>query len=143
MAEPLKRKPVTLEKFFKAANSFVEIRRHAKSVWELSRDAEGVAEWCLTRLERGLFDPCGDVDEKSYLQDVLRVAQGEMDRGLGPVRKQLEPPKAITQKSMEAIEREQAKERERAWEIKRQLLIEREERRRNGDVRRRALAGAA
>ena len=83
------------------------------------------------------------MDEKAYLQDVLRVAQGEMDRDLAPVRKQLEPPKAITQKSIEAIARDQAKERERAWEIKRQLLIEREERRRNGDVRRRALVGAA
>ena len=80
MAEPLKRKPVTLEKFFKAANPFVEIRRHAKSVWELSRDAEGVAEWCLTRLERGLFDPCGDVDEKS-----LSAGRAEgCARGNGP-----------------------------------------------------------
>ena len=44
MAEPLKRKPMTLEKFFKAANSPVEIRRHAKSVWELSGEAEALAE---------------------------------------------------------------------------------------------------
>ena len=60
----MQRKPVTLAWFLRAANPSTEIRRHAKSVWELSGDPEAVAEWGLTRLERELFDPCGEIDEK-------------------------------------------------------------------------------
>lgn len=131
----MQRKPVTLAWLFRAANSAVEIRRHAKTVWLLSGDAEAVAEWALARLERGLFDPCGEIDEEGYLRDVVRIAQGHLDRELLPVRELLEPKKRqITQKSIEANERERIKERERQWAVKRQQLIERDEQRRRGPV---------
>ena len=113
----------TLERLLKP-NAANEIRRHASAAWSLcDGEPERIAEWCLLRWEKGLFET---VQEERYLQQVIGSAHAVLDADVRGFRKSL----IRTESQIRQDYLKQEKERVEAWDKRRQLMAEREEKRR-------------
>ena len=105
----------TLERLLKP-NAANEIRRHASAAWSLcDGEPERIAEWCLLRWEKGLFET---VQEERYLQQVIGSAHAVLDADVRGFRKSL----IRTESQIRQDYLKQEKERVEAWDKRRQLM---------------------
>ena len=106
-----------------SSSSRIQIRQHAAAAWSLcDEDPERLAEWCLQRLEKGL----GDESEHEFLRVVIRSAHSFLDGQLRPIIKALK----LTETAQRAAALKAEKERVAAWDQRRQVIAEREEKHR-------------
>ena len=110
-----------------SSSSRIQIRCHAAAAWSLcDEDPERLAEWCLQRLEKGL----GDESEHQFLRVVIRSAHAFLDGQLRPVIRALN----LTETAQRAAALKAEKERVAAWDQRRQVMAEQEEKRPSGVI---------
>ena len=113
----------TLSRIFNT-NSPHELRRHAASMWSLcDNDPARIAEWCIRRLELGLYE---QGSEEAFLRQVIGSAHGVLEADIKPFRQTLN----FSEHALRLEAKTAEQERVKAWSERRKLLAQREEKRR-------------
>ena len=102
----------------------LQIRQHARSVWQLTQDPLEISEWALRRLEMCL----GDENDQLFLRQLVGVAHNQVDREEWSLLAQMR----VSTASRAAHHRKQQIANAEAWQSRRKQIIRREEQRRAG-----------